>query len=167
MNYTNQASFIATWSEQELDVLSRSKDNLPNDGRFDSLSSQAKDYIDAYLFSGGYEVPTLFTPFGEVQDILIVPPLPYLNGTIQRASDSIVAFYLAQSTDRMKKPYEVQFNFWTDYLEKIAFNKINISFLNKRYKTSGLGQISVLTRPKVFTQNILPLTPQNVNSNPN
>ncbi len=161
--YTNKESFVASWSEREYDVLSKGVNDLSDAARFLAVSYQARDYIDSYLYSGGYVLPVAFTPFGVVQDVLIIPPLEYLNGTLQKASDAITAYFLAQSTDRMKKPYQEAFLKWDAYFRDVANNKITLFFLQKRNNGAGLGSFSVLTRPRLFTGNtsVIPIPDSN------
>ena len=150
MPYTNEESFVDSWSDKELETLISGRDNLGNASKFQKAADSATAVINDYLTKGAYLLPLPYTAYNAVK-----APAPldyeYLWPTLQECSDCLTAYYMAKSADRMKKTYETCYTTWMFYLKDVGAGKIILPY-DKAVTTSNFV---VKSRPQVFTRDHL------------
>ena len=144
--YTNFLSLSDTWGQREAEALTKGIDNTFEQRRLDKQAQAARSFIDSYLAKAGYVVPLVFTEYGYKQVDLIVDPLPNpVNPTIQRLSDCLTAYFLANSDDLKKKAHKECYEETVNFLENLLSGKTFLSL-------EKISSIVVLSRPRVFTE---------------
>lgn len=146
--YSNQDSLETAFGIAEVEGLLGAEDP---DARLERAAKAAFDDINAYLQSGGYVLPLLFTPYGK--------PVPVdgpalLNGRLQTISDDFTAWYLAKGTDLAKKGYNDGRADGLAWLEQVRLSAIRLD-LPKTPTPTGSGEAVTVARPRVFNTYML------------
>lgn len=149
--YTNEFSLRATFADKEVSALIADADGTGDGVRLEKAAKRAFDEINMYLGSAGYALPLEFDEFpdGEAEEPLDAP----LNSVIQGISDDFTVYYLAKSADLMKDVYAKGYAEGIALLQKLVDGSLILDLL-RTDPASGNAGLFVVSRPRVFTQNI-------------
>lgn len=148
--YSTEQSLYDEWGQADVEGILNA--DLPTrDTRLEKAAESAAAEINAYLGSGGYIVPFVFTAYGGN------PPVdgsaPLLDAKIQAISDAFTMWHLANRDDFNRKKYDDARAEGLAWLEKVRDGSIRI-LLNGVVGPTGSGNVRVITRPRVFDRNL-------------